>query len=149
MAFTRHPQPLAAPLGDAVDFECSLNLGAEKFAWRHRPLGSERWGPLINSPNSGGKTSKHVVNFDDPFKAGDYRCIAFYGEKRIFFFFFSLSVVSHSSSAAVTVPKDILGAQFYSSCHGGIASLATVEDSYELNVTSRCLNAGTAIINES
>ncbi|XP_043285136.1 interference hedgehog-like isoform X2 [Venturia canescens] len=79
MAFTRHPQPLAAPLKDEVEFECSLNLAAEKFAWRHRPLGSEHWGPLINAPNSGGKTSKHVVTFDDPSKAGDYRCIGFYG----------------------------------------------------------------------
>ena len=81
MVFNRHPQPLAAPLDDEVYFECSLNIAAEKFAWRHRPLGSEHWGPLINAPNSGGKTSKHVVNFDDPSKAGDYRCIAFYGER--------------------------------------------------------------------
>ncbi|XP_057328592.1 interference hedgehog-like isoform X2 [Microplitis mediator] len=70
MSFTRHPQPLAAPLGDEVDFECSLNLEADKFAWRHRPLNSKHWGPLINLPNSGGKTSKFVVTFDDESKAG-------------------------------------------------------------------------------
>lgn len=80
MLFTRHPRPLVAPLGDEVYFECSLNLAAEKFAWRHRPLNSEHWGPLINVPNSIGKTSKHVVNFDDESKAGDYRCIAFHGK---------------------------------------------------------------------
>ncbi|XP_012278824.1 interference hedgehog [Orussus abietinus] len=79
MSFTRHPQPLAAPLGDEVYFECSLSLAAEKFAWRHKPLGSDKWGPLIHTPNSGGKTSKHVFNFDDESKAGDFRCIAFYG----------------------------------------------------------------------
>lgn len=79
MSFTRHPQPLDAPLGDDVYFECSLNLAAEKFAWRHRPLDSKEWGPLIHTPNSGGKTSKHVVNFDNESKAGDFRCIAFYG----------------------------------------------------------------------
>ena len=79
MMFSRHPQPFTAPLGDEVFFECSLNLAAEKFAWRHRPLGSNKWEPFIYIPNSGGKTSKHVVNFDDESKAGDYRCIAFYG----------------------------------------------------------------------
>ncbi|XP_015605655.1 interference hedgehog isoform X2 [Cephus cinctus] len=79
MTFTRHPQPLVAPLGDDVYFECSLNLPAERFAWRHRPLGSKEWGPLIYSMTNGGKTSKHVVNFDTESKAGDFRCIAFYG----------------------------------------------------------------------
>ncbi|KAG7198695.1 hypothetical protein KM043_001691 [Ampulex compressa] len=79
MSFTRHPQPLDAPLGDDVNFECSLNLGAERFAWRHRPLGSDKWLPLFHAANSGGKTSKYVVNFDDESKAGDFRCVAFYG----------------------------------------------------------------------
>ncbi|XP_033220601.1 interference hedgehog-like isoform X2 [Belonocnema kinseyi] len=79
MVFNRHPQPFIAPLGDEVFFECSLNLAAEKFAWRHRPLGSNKWEPFIQIPNSGGKTSKHVVTCDDESKAGDYRCVAFYG----------------------------------------------------------------------
>ncbi|XP_063978140.1 interference hedgehog-like isoform X1 [Diachasmimorpha longicaudata] len=81
MQFTRHPQPLAAPVGDVVDFECSLNLAADKFTWRHRPLNSNRWSPLPNPNANPGvrKTSKLVVNFDDPSKAGDYRCIAYYG----------------------------------------------------------------------
>ncbi|XP_074099042.1 interference hedgehog isoform X1 [Cotesia typhae] len=79
--FTRHPQPLEAPLYDEVDFECSLNLEAEKFAWRHRALNSKHWGPLIQMPNSRGNTSKLVVNFDNESQAGDYRCIAFYATR--------------------------------------------------------------------
>lgn len=79
MSFTRHPQPLAAPLNDDVNFECSLNIPAERFAWHHRPLGSNKWTP-VSSPNIGGKTSRHVVTFDNESKAGDYRCIAFFGE---------------------------------------------------------------------
>jgi hypothetical protein len=80
MVFTRHPQPFTAPLGDEVYFECSLNLAAEKFAWRHRPLGSSEWILLDAVSVNGGKTSKYVVYFDDESKAGDYRCIAFYGK---------------------------------------------------------------------
>ncbi|XP_076375396.1 interference hedgehog isoform X1 [Megalopta genalis] len=79
MSFTRHPQPLDAPLGDEVNFECNLNLPAERFAWRHRRLNSDKWVPVLHTPSNGGKTSRHVVNFDDESKAGDYRCIAFYG----------------------------------------------------------------------
>lgn len=79
MSFTRHPQPLAAPLNDDVNFECSLNLAAERFAWHHRPLNSNKWIPLSHPTNSSGKTSRHVVNFDNESKAGDYRCIAFFG----------------------------------------------------------------------
>lgn len=79
MSFTRHPQPFAAPVGDDVTFECNLNLAADKFAWRHRPLGSDKWEPFIHIANSSGKTSRYVVTFDDKSKAGDYRCVAFYG----------------------------------------------------------------------
>ncbi|XP_068966510.1 interference hedgehog-like isoform X2 [Bombus flavifrons] len=79
MIFTKHPQPLAAPIGDDVNFECNLNLGAERFSWRHRPLGSDRWLQVFHMSSNGGKTSRHVVNFDNESKAGDYRCIAFYG----------------------------------------------------------------------
>lgn len=80
MSFTRHPQPLAAPLNDDVNFECSLNLAAERFAWHHRPLGAKKWIPLPHPYNSSGKTSRHVVNFNNESKAGDYRCIAFFGK---------------------------------------------------------------------
>ncbi|XP_068993361.1 interference hedgehog isoform X6 [Neodiprion pinetum] len=79
MSFNRHPEPIAAPLGDEVYFECSLNLPAEKFFWRHKPLNSDHWGPMIQSENSGVKASRHVVYFDEKSKAGDYQCIAYYG----------------------------------------------------------------------
>lgn len=83
MSFIRHPEPLAAPLGDEVYFECALDLPAESFAWRHRPLDSDNWGPLTAVGNTGGKPdnkmSKYVVSFDDKSKAGDYQCIAYYG----------------------------------------------------------------------
>ncbi|XP_020285080.1 interference hedgehog-like isoform X3 [Pseudomyrmex gracilis] len=79
MFFTRQPQPLAAPLDDTVNFECSLNIGARRFAWYHRPLVSKKWKRLAYLP--GGKTSQYVVNFDNKSRAGDYRCVAFYGER--------------------------------------------------------------------
>ncbi|XP_076290781.1 interference hedgehog isoform X2 [Lasioglossum baleicum] len=79
MSFTRHPQPLDAPLDDDVNFECNLNLPAERFVWRHRRLNSDKWLPVPHTPSNSGKTSRHVVKFDDESKAGDYRCIAFYG----------------------------------------------------------------------
>jgi len=87
MSFTRHPQFLAAPLNDDVNFECSLNLAAEHFAWHHRPLGSNKWmslphsnGTTKDSYTNGGKTSRLLMNFGDESKIGDYRCIAFFGE---------------------------------------------------------------------
>lgn len=80
MMFTQNPQPWSAPLDDEVYFECSLNLAAEKFAWRHRPLNKNRWNTLKNAPTNGGKTSKLVVTLNDESKAGDYRCIAYYGK---------------------------------------------------------------------
>lgn len=79
MSFTRHPQPLAAPLYDDVNFECSLNLPADSFAWHHKPLGARKWISL-SYLNNGGKTSRHVVSFNNVSKAGDYRCIAFFGK---------------------------------------------------------------------
>lgn len=79
MMFTQNPQPWPAPLGDEVYFECSLNLAAEKFAWRYRPLNKNRWITLKNAPSNAGKTSKLVVTLDNESKAGDYRCIAYYG----------------------------------------------------------------------
>jgi len=99
MSFTRHPQPLAAPLNDDVNFECSLNIPAERFAWHHRPLGSNRW-TLSSDPynNVGGKTSRFIVTFDNESKAGDYRCIAFFGElprKLIYFIQSIIYFLSH------------------------------------------------------
>ncbi|XP_017760763.1 PREDICTED: interference hedgehog-like isoform X1 [Eufriesea mexicana] len=79
MFFTRHPQPLDAPIGDDVNFECNLNLGADRFSWHHRPLGANKWLSVFHTLSNGDKTSRHVVNFDNESKAGDYRCIAFYG----------------------------------------------------------------------
>lgn len=79
MTFIRHPQPFIAPLGDDVFLECNLNLAPEKFVWRHRPLGSNKWEPFNQAANSSGKASILTVNFDHKSKAGDYRCIAFYG----------------------------------------------------------------------
>jgi len=94
MSFTRHPQPLAAPLNDDVTFECSLNIPADRFAWHHRPLGSNRWTLPSDSYNNVGKTSRLVVTFDNESKAGDYRCIAFFGElprKLIFHILYSIN----------------------------------------------------------
>ncbi|XP_015180515.1 PREDICTED: interference hedgehog-like isoform X5 [Polistes dominula] len=83
MSFNWHPKPLAAPLGDDVNFECSLGLAPEKFQWRHRALGSDKWTPLTRTDNvsGAGVRSSVVVSFDDKSKAGDYRCVAFYGSR--------------------------------------------------------------------
>lgn len=80
MTFTRNPVPLVAPLGDASDFQCSLNLAADKFGWQHRPLNTSQWQILTNFTNNPGRTSKFDLTVDDESKAGDYRCIAYYGK---------------------------------------------------------------------
>lgn len=88
MSFIRHPQPFAAPLNDEVNFECMLNIPAESFAWYHRPLDSSKWVPLPKPPSKPlpsnveqpPKISRHVVTFDNETKAGDYRCVAFFGK---------------------------------------------------------------------
>ncbi|XP_029167216.1 interference hedgehog-like isoform X2 [Nylanderia fulva] len=77
--FNRHPQPLAAPLNDDVNFECSVAVPADKFAWHHRPLNSNKWIPLSQNSTSSKTLSRYIVNFDNESKAGDYRCIAFFG----------------------------------------------------------------------
>lgn len=107
MFFTRHPQPLAAPLNDDVNFECSLNIPAERFAWHHKPLGSNKW-TLLPDPKAseshqvstqtpvGSKTSRRIVTFDNETKAGDYRCIAFFGESLRKFFTYLVQSIIHS-----------------------------------------------------
>lgn len=120
MSFTRHPQPLAAPLNDDVNFECSLNLIAERFAWHHRPLNTNKW-IRLSHPFGGGKISRHVVNFNNESKAGDYRCVAFFGinlpssiEKFIFYvhtftkmtsFRYSLSKTSLRYKVCICIPS--------------------------------------------
>lgn len=108
MSFTRHPQPLAAPLFDDVSFECTLNIPAESFAWHHRPLGARQWIPQAH-PNISGKTSRHLVRFNDVSKAGDYRCIAFFGKSprknfvRCILFYFNVQRVPHIEALRTSV----------------------------------------------
>lgn len=33
--FTYAPEPIVAPLGDEVEFECSLDVPAEQIWWKH------------------------------------------------------------------------------------------------------------------
>lgn len=33
--FSNSPEPIVAPLGDEVEFECSLDVPAEQIRWKH------------------------------------------------------------------------------------------------------------------
>ncbi|XP_028049270.1 interference hedgehog isoform X2 [Monomorium pharaonis] len=95
MSFVRHPQPFAAPLSDEMSFECMLNIPAENFVWYHRPLDSSKWialpepsnkqpsKPSNNNVEQPIKMSRHIVTVDNETKAGDYRCVAYFGTSGI------------------------------------------------------------------
>lgn len=70
----RSPEPIVAPPGDEVVFECSLNVPAEIVRWRHN-------GDLMSmdhSPDSAVRRSSSahlVVKVTDEKQAGDYQVI--------------------------------------------------------------------------
>lgn len=33
--FVNNPEPIVAPLGDEVEFECSLDIKADQIRWKH------------------------------------------------------------------------------------------------------------------
>lgn len=92
LRFVRAPEPIAAPPGDEVTFECSLNVPAEQVRWRHN-------GRYLNhtSPNPNGKTPQNInqliVRVNDLRQTGDYQCVAWYGASAL------ASVPAHLSLA--------------------------------------------------
>ncbi|CAB0010162.1 unnamed protein product [Nesidiocoris tenuis] len=82
----RSPEPIVAPVGDDVVFECSLNVPAEAVRWRHN--GAYLNGPGTmhdhdhaphNQPLRPSATSRLVVKFNDEKQEGDYQCVAWFG----------------------------------------------------------------------
>lgn len=65
--FERSPEPIVAPPGDEVLFECSLNVGSERVLWKHN---SEY---LPAEDKSHGTT--RLVKVNDSTQAGDYQVI--------------------------------------------------------------------------
>ncbi|XP_034231734.1 interference hedgehog-like isoform X2 [Thrips palmi] len=76
LRFVRAPEPIAAPPGDDVTFECSLNIPAEQVRWRHN-------GRYLNSTAHKGKPLQNSnqlnVLVNDERQTGDYQCVAWYG----------------------------------------------------------------------
>ncbi|XP_039293239.1 interference hedgehog [Nilaparvata lugens] len=78
--FVRSPEPIVAPPGDEVNFECSLNVPAERVRWRHA-------GRLLNTSAAASNvsavrvsSSSHLmVKVTDENQTGDYQCIAWFG----------------------------------------------------------------------
>ncbi|XP_075233056.1 interference hedgehog-like isoform X2 [Lycorma delicatula] len=76
--FVRSPEPIVAPPGDEVVFECSLNVPAELVRWRHM-------GELLSMDQNTDSSvrissSSHlVVKVIDEKQAGDYQCVAWFG----------------------------------------------------------------------
>lgn len=70
LRFVRAPEPIAAPPGDDVRFECSLNVPAEQVRWRHNSV-------YLNHTSHGGRTlqnSNHLnVRVSDKHQTGEYQ----------------------------------------------------------------------------
>lgn len=90
LRFVRAPEPIAAPPGDDVTFECSLNVPAEQVRWRHN-------GRYLNNTASNGKSVQNsdrlIVRVKDKKQTGDYQCVAWYGASAL------ASVPAHLSLA--------------------------------------------------
>ena len=75
--FVRSPEPIVAPPGDEVVFECSLNVPAEQVRWRHgghflqHSHGNDT--SYSGSGNHSNKSSRLVVRVHDEHQAGDYQ----------------------------------------------------------------------------
>lgn len=87
--FVRSPEPIVAPPGDEVVFECSLNIPAEQVRWRHD--GQFLHHSHGNETNSSGlgnhstKSSHLVVRVHDEHQAGDYQVGLTLPSKQIYY----------------------------------------------------------------
>nr|CAD7393998.1 unnamed protein product [Timema cristinae] len=71
LVFVRSPEPLTAPPGDEVVFDCSLNVPAEQVRWRHDSHMVQR--------NHSEASSHLEVQVQDKRQTGDYQCVAWFG----------------------------------------------------------------------
>nr|CAD7205079.1 unnamed protein product [Timema douglasi] len=71
LVFVRSPEPLTAPPGDEVVFDCSLNVPAEQVRWRHDSHMVQR--------NHSEASSHLEVQVLDKRQTGDYQCVAWFG----------------------------------------------------------------------
>ncbi|XP_014257268.1 interference hedgehog-like isoform X2 [Cimex lectularius] len=76
LSFIRSPEPIVAPIGDDVVFECSLNVPSEAVRWRHNGVAIEHEHPTAMRPSA---TSRLLVKFNDEKQEGDYQCVAWFG----------------------------------------------------------------------
>ncbi|XP_014290783.1 interference hedgehog [Halyomorpha halys] len=74
--FVRWPEPITAPVGDDVVFECSVNVPAESVRWRQGDHWLQQDRPPPPRPTS---TSRLLVKFEDEKQEGDYQCVAWFG----------------------------------------------------------------------
>uniref|UniRef100_A0A1B6CKP4 Interference hedgehog n=1 Tax=Clastoptera arizonana TaxID=38151 RepID=A0A1B6CKP4_9HEMI len=73
--FVRSPEPIVAPPGDEVIFECSLNVASESVKWKH---GTHYLPREHQSIVSSSNVDLKLKVIDDE-QAGDYQCIALLG----------------------------------------------------------------------
>ncbi|KAG8249046.1 hypothetical protein J6590_029396 [Homalodisca vitripennis] len=77
--FVRSPEPIVAPPGDEVVFECSLNVGSESVRWKH----NSQFLPQDHAGGPAGHgaatSTNRLVKVIDERQAGDYQCIAWFG----------------------------------------------------------------------
>lgn len=70
LRFVRAPEPIAAPPGDDVTFECSLNVPAEQVRWRH----NGRYLDQSATSSRSLQNSNHLnVQVKDTRQTGDYQ----------------------------------------------------------------------------
>lgn len=87
--FVRSPEPIVAPPGDEVVFECSLNIPAEQVRWRHDgQFLHHSHGNETNSSGLGNHSTKSnhlVVRVHDEHQAGDYQVGITLPSKQIYY----------------------------------------------------------------
>ncbi|XP_063538499.1 interference hedgehog [Cydia strobilella] len=78
--FTKFPEPVTAPVGDEVTFECAVNVPGERLAWRWRPdRPGETWIDADGSSDRDKITTRLLVNIKDGAENALYQCVVWYG----------------------------------------------------------------------
>lgn len=74
MMFKKYPQPVAAPVGDEVAFDCVVNVPGDRLAWRWRPIDDPRWRDANGTTDKADKTSTRLtVNIKEDTPASLYQ----------------------------------------------------------------------------
>lgn len=74
--FINNPEPIVVPLGDEVEFECSLDIRADYVRWRHN-------GRLLPYVFNETAKSQLIFKMSNESQIGDYQCIAWFGVSAI------------------------------------------------------------------